>query len=863
MKINFWKGIIFTLLLCQSIVLVAQNKPEVKLNPRLYLTQEDVKRAQLQQNNPQLKPSFDKMKVDLDRVMKRWKLIVPTKQSDYSMEELFELAKASKTRPEYVLPSVAMVFFPSDEIAKILREMLLYEVGIHQNEGSWRELGIHESERLHRFLFAYDLAGKDLLAEKEKAAVKKEVNQSGRFLEAWCLESRLNSIYQGETFCFNINYFPISMLGTIAMYYPDLEESEAWLAKAQEEVPRYFLTENFLDGAYGENSMNYWSCAGDAIVGFMQVSRNLGVKDYTKDLPLRKALVNYMYWRANLTAPDGRKTAIGDAHHENDGNKHIEQAAMLLNDPQLVWVSRNSTRLANNGIWEPDELMFLNLSLPSRKPENRYANYIWSGYGVYRSGWGDLDNYFMMKYGPTFAGRREIEKYPVVAGHAHADCMEIEMFYNGIPMFIDPGFRGVYRDYDIYGGYWKATVAHNTVGIGNKYGYNRTDGKFEEHRKKHGKEFRYEEEQLNIGRQTYRMMAWGDVNSAVLLSSKAETYKNVEHQRSVLWFRNSSLMLVHDKMTSETERPYEWYLNPIGSNLSSGNNYTFGDESAKMDVVQIGNKPTQVIGKGTPGIPRYYYAFRDEFKAEDKVDGPNARWSKFSLLTESVKAKNAEFFNILIPYKGSNPYKVSDLGSNGKLLASPEENILVSGKCREKQLTVDGWFGMVRSTKELNEYALSNGYELRKDGELLLSSTLQSVQWKDLYDHAVTGIVSIENKRASFTLNPDPWNEYMLMNNPKLVEGEEPAVPVRVKISFKVDKKPIRIVKFRSNEEQAELNDPVFSDKVMKGNFFTGKKQYKNIEAKFAREELKFEYDEKSKLVTIILPNGFNQLVWE
>ena len=101
------------------------------------------------------------------------------------------------------------------------------------------------------------------------------------------------------------------------------------------------------------------------------------------------------------------------------------------------------------------------------------------------------------------------------------------------------------------------------------------------------------------------------------------------------------------------------------------------------------------------------------------------------------------------------------------------------------------------------------------------------------------------------------------MNNPKLVEGEEAAAPIRVKVCFKVDKKTIRIVKFRSNERQAELNDPVFNDKINNGNFFTGKKNYKNIEPRFAREELKFEYDEKSKLVTVILPNGFNQIVWE
>ena len=62
-------------------------------------------------------------------------------------------------------------------------------------------------------------------------------------------------------------------------------------------------------------------------------------------------------------------------------------------------------------------------------------------------------------------------------------------------MLVDGGYRGVYANYDTYGGYWKATISHNTVGLGNAYGYNRTDGKYLEHVQKHGKEFRYEKEQ--------------------------------------------------------------------------------------------------------------------------------------------------------------------------------------------------------------------------------------------------------------------------------------------------------------------------------------------------------------------------------
>ncbi len=840
---------------------------QIQLNPKLYITKEDVVRAKEQQDNPVIKPSLEKLKNEVDKKLAEWKKIIPNSKRFYSMEEIFEYAKESRIRPDYIPLSVAMVYFPNESIAKVLREMILYEVGIHRNEGSWRELGIHEGERLYRFLFAYDLSGKNLLLEKENEAVKEEIHQSARFLEAWCLQSDLNKVFQGQTYCFNIKFFPLTMLGTVAMYYPDLEESEAWLAKAQEEIPLQFYMENYLDGAYGESSMNYWSCTAHALLQYIVASKNLGYKDYMKDLPMRRALNNFVYWRANLTGPDGRKSVFGDGKHENAGNDLLELAAILLDDPELLWIARNSIVQASGGTYnKPEELLKKDLNLITRKPDHLYNNYIWSGYGVYRSGWDNEDNYFMMKYGPTLAGRREIEPYPVIAGHSHQDCMEIELFYKGIPMLLDLGSVGQYRDYDTYGGYTKATIAHSTVGIGNEWGYKRTDGKFDEHRKKHGKEFRYEKEQMNISRDRTRMIAWGDVNTSVLLTAKAETYKNITHQRSTVWFRNNSLLIVHDRLEGDKDNYYEWYLNPIGNNLSTSDRYTFGDDKAKMDVIPLLVKETEIIRQGTPGIPNYYYCFRKNNNG--KSDGGiqetvPVRWNNFSLMVETQKGKSAEFFNVIVPYKNNTPYVISDFAVNGKKLSSKNEQILVNTKSSNKELSVDGEFGVVRKEDNITDYVLSNGYELKENDMILLKSELYSTAWSELYDHSVSGIVSLEHKRASFTLKPNPWDQYMLMFNPKIEEGKEPAVPIQVKISFKVDEKPKKIVRLRSNEEQPELENKVFDDKIEKGNFFKGKKQYKIIESRIAREVINFEYNDINKLVSVILPNGFNQLVWE
>ncbi len=865
------KSLIKSLLVC-SVWLVSVSMAGAQVlnesSPRLFLTKKDITRAKEQVSNPKFLASIELAKKECNKSITAWRKFLPSKTDKYTMEELFEVAKNIKASPLYSNDAIGMALFPSNDIAQVVREKILVETALHKNQGSWRELGIHEGERLERFLSAYDLVAETgLFSAYEKQAIKQEIHQSARFLESWALESDLNEVTQGQTYCFNINYFPVCMMGVVALYYPDFEESPKWLQKAQDEVPRYFYTENFLDGAYSEGSMNYWTCTLNGLTHYILADKNLGKKDYINDPCFRTAYKNSMYWRANLTAPDGRKSAIGDAHHENKGVEFVEIGAQLLKDPELLWMARNSIELISDGVIrpndEPNQILFEDLSLPLKKPSKLYANYIWSGYGTYRSDWSSNANYFFMKYGPTFGGRREIEKYPVIPGHAHEDCMEIEMFYKGIPMFIDGGNRGYYKDYDDYGGYIKATIAHSTVGLGNKWGYKRNDGKFAEHQKQHGMEFRYEKEQNNISRQTTRLKAFGDVDDCVLLSAKAQTYDDVTHQRSVLWFRNSSLMVVHDKLNSEKEHNYEWYLNPIGKNLSQNGKYTFGDEKANLDVIQIGEKQTEIIGKGTPGIPKYYIGFREDLKKESAWDGENARWVNYSLMTETATSKDADFLNILLPYEKVNPFTVSNLSKNGKQLKSDNEEILVSTKCDDKKLTVDGLVGIVRSTDKVLDYSLESGYELKRNGELLLKSELNSLPWKSFYDNAVTAVVGLDSKRATFVLNPNPWDEHLMLYNPKLEEGKEPALPIEVKVTFKVNEKPNRIVKVRSADKQAELENATFKDKVAKGNFFTGKKNYANVEPRFARQELKFDYDEKKHLVSVILHEGFNQLVWE
>lgn len=219
---------------------------------------------------------------------------------------------------------------------------------------------------------------------------------------------------------------------------------------------------------------------------------------------------------------------------------------------------------------------------------------------------------------------------------------------------------------------------------------------------------------------------------------------------------------------------------------------------------------------------------------------------------------------MLIPYQGTNPYKEEKFGESGHRFASAQEEICVISKEESPVLSTDGLWSFTRKkNNKLVNYGIQRGHILNSNQSELIKSQLISLPWTDLYDPAITALVSLDTQRASFVLDPDPWNERLLLFNPKLEKDKEPALPIAVKVSFKVHKKPQKIVRLRSNNQMPELENEIYDQKINKGKFFTGKKNYDVIESRIGREILNFDYDEKEQIVSIILPHGFNQIVWE
>ena len=869
--------ILISVLMLAAPSLRAEERIYGDAEPRLYLTGRDIRRARAQISAPELRATYEKLKTETERSLRDWYRRLP-RQKRRDMQTLFDHAHADTRQPNYISDAAAYAIHPSDELAEMIREKLLVEIGISDVHGSWRQLGIHEGERLNRFLRAYDLmVATGIFSAEEKQAIRDRVERSARFLEAWTLENDLACVYQGQSFCFNIKFYPYLMLGTVAMYYPELEDAPRWLALAQEKIPGLIFTENFVDGAYGEGSVHYLHPTLDGVFYYLIASRNMGYKDYLREDPsLMAQLRRMLWWRVQLIGPDGRKAAVGDAHRAPVGADLLERAGAFFEDPLFRWASRYILAHANGGrLLSGYDLLEYDCMAPTKAPDNVSANFVWSGYALFRSGWTPEDNFMMLKYGPTYCGRREVDRQLVLSGHAHADALGLELHWKGIPMLVDPGYRGRYADSPVYGGFWKATISHNTVGLGNVWGYDRQDGRMDEHVRRHGEEFRYEREQRTIGRQQFSLDAFGDVGSMGVVSAEADTYEHVRHQRTVIWWRDNSLTVVCDRLRSDRIQPYELYFWPVGDPMArDGECFTFGDSTARIDIVPVGGDPRSVrlIPRGDVSAPPYYMALDGNLKTDRGWDGgENARWGFTTLMIQPCRAADADYINILIPSRDGNPYEIVKEGSQGKSLVRGDERIaVVPGNNRDGSVTHSGDFAMVRTIGERPvDYVLGEGTRLMWRGRMLVSGRQTEKIWEPLYDPRFHAAVSLKDKRASLTFHSSPLEQQMMIAPPMEVQGQEPFYPALMEVTLWVGERPRRMVALDSDSRTPQLEDPQWDAALVRSGLARTDPYHADIESRLRRRRVDFLWDEASGCVTFTLPvnsrgaSGFYQIVWE
>jgi len=221
-------------------------------------------------------------------------------------------------------------------------------------------------------------------------------------------------------------------------------------------------------------------------------------------------------------------------------------------------------------------------------------------------------------------------------------------------------------------------------------------------------------------------------------------------------------------------------------------------------------------------------------------------------------AASTDFLNVLIPYEKVSPFAVSPMGAKGARLTGKETALLVSSRGNDDtSLSTDGSFAVARLDRgSLSSYALHHGFILALGDETLMKVELLSKPWEPFFDSAVTGAVSLVDRRASFSFPLSPMDKGLIMYSPKVKEGEEQPLPLQVAVSFRVNEKPKRIIALRSATQTPKLDDPDFEH-------MTAGWENDPHQGHYLREPLDFTWNAEKKLVTVILDVGIRQLVWE
>ena len=242
-----------------------------------------------------------------------------------------------------------------------------------------------------------------------------------------------------------------------------------------------------------------------------------------------------------------------------------------------------------------------------------------------------------------------------------------------------------------------------------------------------------------------------------------------------------------------------------------------------MDVLPIlpKDETVQILSKGDPKVPPYYLLLRPDGEQHQmttmgKLKAPTERYRNITLLVLGKKAMETDFLNVLIPYEKDAPYTRSPLGTSGVKLTGADSTLLVAaGGNNNPSLAVEGTFGVARLDHgSLSSYALQHGHLLAQGDQPLLKVELLSKDWATYFDSAITGAVSLKDKRATFSMPENPMFKGLVIDPPRVEQGKEPAQPIAVSVSFHLNEKPKRIISLRSNTQMPKLDDPDFTRKT-------------------------------------------------
>jgi len=257
----------------------------------------------------------------------------------------------------------------------------------------------------------------------------------------------------------------ILALSVVGLMFPEFEQADVWLQRAETLLAKHLQKDFFADGAHRELCTQYHkSCLRD--IGYIAlISEKNGRPSPLLQGKIGQALERAYDWLAQLVMPTGQTPPLHSAVFSTDYAVHLLISATYRKRADHAWLASRfwqQNRIPNQKIAVAPAVYLLapplsptQMSSLSPCPPD-YNNQLLekSGLAIMRTGWQPTDRYLVLHYGWANTS------------HAYPAALSFLLAANGELVATHPGSPLSY-EHPAYA-YCHTTQAHNTVTIDNR-----------------------------------------------------------------------------------------------------------------------------------------------------------------------------------------------------------------------------------------------------------------------------------------------------------------------------------------------------------------------------------------------------------
>ncbi|WP_245189360.1 alginate lyase family protein [Lunatimonas salinarum] len=474
--------------------------------------------------------------------------------------------------------NVKYAVFVDDFLKDFILKSLPYPA-VKGSESIWRGLEVAARAKVWTRLF-YAMSGSEQLSDATRLLILRSLPDHAHY----------NRNFHGGN---NWLTMEISALSTIAAYFPEFRESQAWLDYSIDAMVESMRNQVYPDGVQTELASHYHNVSLHNFELFKELCEKAG-----RSLPAYfENTIESMYrYIAHAVRPDGYRIL------NNDGDRG--------SDRELILAGAQKYQAAD---WEYIATNGLRGSIPAEGPSFFFP---WAGQLISRNGYGPHAHWSFFDVGPWGSG------------HQHNDKLHLSIAAYGRDLLVDAGrFAYTGAVAEKFRPYALSSAGHNLLLI---------DGKGQGKGPTHAEKPLTEEDVVITEDFDF---AYGIFDSFLDLEGEAS------HARSMMYVRDHFWVVV-DRVITDRPRTIEalWHWHPDCDPVIDGNRIKTNNSLGNLTIVPVGTsgwRIDQVRGQEDPVIQGWY-------SPEYNVYGPNT-----TSIYQMPISENSQFVWVLIPSERS------------------------------------------------------------------------------------------------------------------------------------------------------------------------------------------------------------------